>query len=437
MAELIRTAFETSRLMEFFTASELSMQMGQNEMLWPVVALKELIDNALDACENSGVAPKIGIEIEGNSMTVTDNAGGIPDAVIRSSLDYSVRVSDKSYYVSPTRGQLGNALKCIYAAPFVLSGQNGHVLIETRGVSYDITITLDRIAQKPVLTSFQGIAQSNCTKVMVVWPDSASLNIDMFNSYVRKRYNAPNEREIVTAFAILNPHAEFTFQNEVWNPTLPDWAKWKPKNPTSPHWYTTEQLRNLIAANLTVGRNNGHQRTVREFVSEFLGLARSAAQKRVTEAAGLHDALLSSLVKDGDISISLVKQLHLAMCEQSKPINPKQLGIIGKEHMVTRMVADYGVAAESVRYKRKVGSSPSEPYILEMAFGVYRKECAENCRTLITGLNWSPTMSSPIDEINQALQGMHIDYNDPVCIVLHIAKPHFEFTERGKGHANV
>ncbi len=168
--KLTRTAFETSRLMEFFTAEELSQQMGQTEEWWRVVALKELIDNALDACENAGVAPRIGIESDASHTTVTDNAGGIPDAVIKSSLDYMVRVSDKAYYVSPTRGQLGNALKCIYAAPYVMSGEVGKVRIETRGVSYDIAITLDRIAQVPTLTLTEGTCQGDCTKVRVEWP---------------------------------------------------------------------------------------------------------------------------------------------------------------------------------------------------------------------------------------------------------------------------
>ena len=94
MSELTRTVFETSRLLEFFSKSELTMQMGQSEPWWKIVTIKELIDNALDACENAGVAPKIGVEVDPPYTTVTDNAGGIPDAVIRSSLDYMVRASD-------------------------------------------------------------------------------------------------------------------------------------------------------------------------------------------------------------------------------------------------------------------------------------------------------------------------------------------------------
>ncbi len=351
---LSRTTFTTSRLLEFFTKSELSMQMGQSPDWWPAVALKELIDNALDVCENSGVAPNIGVLIEGQNMTITDNAGGIPDAVIKSSLDYMVRVSDKSHYVSPTRGQLGNALKCIYAAPYVLSGEIGRVHIETRGTSYNITIALDRIAQAPTITLDTGTAQSNCTKVAIEWPDLASLENGNWNKDYADLYKtielptahvlgSPTAYEIVAAFAMLNPHAEFTFGDKVWKPTLEEWEKWKPNNPTSPHWYSSEQLRDLIAAYLNAERMNGQPRTVRELVAEFRGLSRTAVQKKVTEDAGLHGAMLVELIKDGDIAIPPVDRLLSSMCEHSKPINPKLLGTIGREHITTRMVTDYEV----------------------------------------------------------------------------------------------
>jgi hypothetical protein len=54
---LKREAFTTSRLLEFFTEKELTMQIAQHKRLWPLALLKELIDNCLDACETSGVTP--------------------------------------------------------------------------------------------------------------------------------------------------------------------------------------------------------------------------------------------------------------------------------------------------------------------------------------------------------------------------------------------
>ena len=58
-AKLERQVFETSRELEFFSEKELMMQIGYDQDRWPVALLKELIDNALDACEVAGIAPEI------------------------------------------------------------------------------------------------------------------------------------------------------------------------------------------------------------------------------------------------------------------------------------------------------------------------------------------------------------------------------------------
>jgi hypothetical protein len=42
--EFTRTAFTTDRMMEFFTESELTTQIGYGKALWPLVLSKELID---------------------------------------------------------------------------------------------------------------------------------------------------------------------------------------------------------------------------------------------------------------------------------------------------------------------------------------------------------------------------------------------------------
>jgi hypothetical protein len=57
-ASLQRTTFRTSRLLDFFSEKELVAQTGHYVSDWPLVVVKELIDNALDACEETGVAPK-------------------------------------------------------------------------------------------------------------------------------------------------------------------------------------------------------------------------------------------------------------------------------------------------------------------------------------------------------------------------------------------
>jgi len=99
---LERQVFETSRLMEFFTEKELTMQIGHPRRHWPIALLKELIDNGLDAAEKTGNTPEIKVEIGKDYFSVRDNGVGLPADVLRRSLDYNIRVSDKAHYVSPT-----------------------------------------------------------------------------------------------------------------------------------------------------------------------------------------------------------------------------------------------------------------------------------------------------------------------------------------------
>jgi DNA topoisomerase-6 subunit B len=133
-----RSTFATKRTMEFFTKKNLTMQIGHDEPLWPLALVKELIDNSLDACEQEGVTPSIKVVVAPDAMTVQDNGPGLPQATLEQALDYSVFASDKSYYVGPTRGQLGNALKCVWAGPFVSHGGRGCIEVTADGSRHRI-----------------------------------------------------------------------------------------------------------------------------------------------------------------------------------------------------------------------------------------------------------------------------------------------------------
>jgi hypothetical protein len=120
--KLTRVPFEVSRLMEFCSLRELQNQTGHDVWDWPAVVLKELLDNALDACEEAGVAPivKVSVDSKTGTIVIEDNGPGIPKGTIQSVCDYTVRVSSREAYVSPSRGAQGNALKTILAMGYVL-----------------------------------------------------------------------------------------------------------------------------------------------------------------------------------------------------------------------------------------------------------------------------------------------------------------------------
>jgi signal transduction histidine kinase len=93
-ARLHSETFSTSRLLEFCSVKELTLQTGHPVEQWPLVVVKELFDNALDASEESGIAPRIKVEVvttppDKAAITITDNAGGIPTTTVDELLDFS------------------------------------------------------------------------------------------------------------------------------------------------------------------------------------------------------------------------------------------------------------------------------------------------------------------------------------------------------------
>ncbi len=145
MAVLLqRQVFEISRAAEYFTVRELQAQTGQLEENFAQVVLKELVDNAMDACETAGVTPEITIEVSAQdaiTVAVSDNGPGLPPETIRRILNFGTRTSDKAVYRSPTRGAQGNALKTILGIPQA-PGSQEPVIIESQGVRHSIRLVL-------------------------------------------------------------------------------------------------------------------------------------------------------------------------------------------------------------------------------------------------------------------------------------------------------
>jgi hypothetical protein len=280
--KLTRVAFVVSRLMEFCSIRELQNQTGHSIYDWLLVVIKELLDNAVDAAEEAEVAPVITVIVEADRIVVQDNANGIDAATITSILDYTIRVSSREAYVSPTRGAQGNALKTILAMGYVLQGASGDAagvtVIESRGVAHRIEFRADHINNQPkILHTTAPSPISKGTRFTVHWPAARLLELAE-DRFIR----------LVAAYVWFNPHLSVRgswFGYEFINvaATKPDWDKWRPRDPTSPHWYDLQRFQRYLAAHVARDRDLGHGRTVREFIGEFRGLAGTARQRQIKE----------------------------------------------------------------------------------------------------------------------------------------------------------
>ncbi|MGB6347209.1 MAG: ATP-binding protein [Methyloceanibacter sp.] len=171
-ATLTRATLRTSRSLDFLSEKGLTTQIGHPREQWPLVALKELVDNSIDACEEAGIAPVVKVTMDENSLTIEDNGPGIAADIVKDVLDFDVRVSSREAYVSPTRGAQGNALKAIVAMPYVIYGHEGQVEIDTVGSIHTISLGLDRIRQQPTVDhEVKPNRRKKGTSVKLVWPD--------------------------------------------------------------------------------------------------------------------------------------------------------------------------------------------------------------------------------------------------------------------------
>jgi DNA topoisomerase VI subunit B len=176
--QLRRQVFRTSRALEFCSQKELINQTGHRVEQWPLVILKELLDNAIDACEEVETPPVISVSVNRGEITVSDNGPGLKPTTVADVLDYGVRASSREAYVSPTRGAQGNALKTIVAMPFALDGNVGRISIEARTVAHRIEFRVDQIRQEPKLIQVKETSAVKIgTRIIVQWPDLAWLSV--------------------------------------------------------------------------------------------------------------------------------------------------------------------------------------------------------------------------------------------------------------------
>ena len=380
-----RTAFSTSRLLDFVSEKELTLQCGYGPEDWPLVVVKELVDNALDACEEQGIPPDITVTVADDLIVVADNGAGIPPGTVKQMLDFSIRVSSREAYVAPDRGAQGNALKTIVAMPFVLDGEEGRVAIAGQGVLHEITFRVDRIAEEPV--SLVVPTEQNGSFVRLHWPFQASSEANGKTSILTSRAaSRRSERELgnlVASFALFNPHASFTLdlfgaQTRI-EATDQDWKKWRPSSPTTPHWYTPQHLEHLLGAYVKHDRRNGRARTVRDFLAEFRDLSSTVRRKRVLNGLDLdRQPLAGLLAADGeDFDQDLVARLLAAMQEHAKPVKPPHLGVIGRDHIEARF-EQLGIHEGSFEYKRKFSTGPDGlPLVVEVSGRRARRRRAE------------------------------------------------------------
>ena len=184
----------------------------------------------------------------------------------------------------------------------------------------------------------------------------------------------------------------------------------------------------MIAAEVNRAQRSGSpQRPVRKFVEDFRGLAGTQKRGRICGAINAWRESLDTYFAKGDDAI---RRLLVEMKAQSNPVKPRDLGLLGEEHVLEVLGGD----PESSRYKRVDVDVAGVPYLTECGFA-YRG--GSGGRTMVTGLNWSAAVGgNPFREVGSGLESILTEQRcgsaEPISLFLHVASPRLAFLDRGK-----
>jgi hypothetical protein len=321
---------------------------------------------------------------------------------------------------------------------YVLQGAAGDAVgvtvVESRGVAHRIEFQVDHINNQPkIILTTSPSPISTGSRFTIHWPDQRLLEARRF---VR----------LVAAYAWFNPHLTVrgTWRgDELINvrATNPNWEKWRPRNPTSAHWYDEARLQRYLAAHVARDRDLGRSRTVREFISEFRGLSGTAIQRKILKEVGCSHQSLAVFFGVEQVNRASISQLLAAMKRHSKPVAPKLLGIIGAEHFKERFLAAGG-APDTFKYECRKGiGADGIPYVVEFTFGLHQTALggAGVWREFVTGANWSAAITNPFRRFGSTGEGLEntlakvrANANQPVICALHLAAARIQFADRGK-----
>jgi DNA topoisomerase-6 subunit B len=169
-----------------------------------ITAIKEGVDNALDATEEAGILPSITVEIHEAGdyycLVMEDNGPGIPKANLPNvfgKLLYGSRFGS----MTQSRGQQGIGISAAVLYSQLTSGKPAKIISRPKGrdVAHEVHLTLDTDTNDPKIHSERDIEWEK--------PHGTRIELEMqANMRARTRLY-----DYIRSTAVVNPHAELTF----------------------------------------------------------------------------------------------------------------------------------------------------------------------------------------------------------------------------------
>ncbi len=267
-----------------------------------LTAVKEAVDNSLDACEEAGILPEISVEIEQTGaktfrMAVEDNGPGIVDTQI-GKIFGKLLYGSKFHKLSQSRGQQGIGISAAGMYGQLTTGKPVRILSRTgpRRDAHEFLLTVDTAKNKP------DIHDSKLTK----WEKKRGTRVEI---EMEARYQK-GQRSVdmyLKQTAIANPHLTLHYADPGGEAvTYERTTKEKPKQPEEikPHPHGVElgrligMLKDTTCRSLSGFLREEFSRVGAKVVKDVIkgagkGLTEKSYPSRIAreEAAALHNAI--------------------------------------------------------------------------------------------------------------------------------------------------
>jgi DNA topoisomerase-6 subunit B len=329
-----------------------------------VTAVKEAVDNALDACEEAGILPEINVEVRdryGKSrVVVEDNGPGIVESQI-ARIFGKLLYGSKFHKLSQSRGQQGMGISAAGMYGQLTVGKPLHIISRVKGdaLASEMYVSIDTAKNQPDIHR----------KKRLKWDRSHGTRVEMeMEGHYQK---GPHSiEEYLQQTAIANPHLTINYENPQGQQIcFARSVKKLPPRPTEikPHPYGIE-LGRLIQM-----LNNSASRTLLGFlVEEFSCVGRKTALKIIELARKHSDRQLSNRSYPRHIAHAQATALHKAIqntrvsaprTDCIVPIGEKQL----VEGLRKELAADFYTATT-----RPAATYRGNPFQVEVAIAYGR-----------------------------------------------------------------
>ncbi|MFH1275492.1 MAG: DNA topoisomerase VI subunit B [Candidatus Woesearchaeota archaeon] len=397
-----------------------------------LIAVKEAVDNALDACEEARILPEISIELiqlqeTRFRMIIEDNGPGIVKKQIPN-IFAKLLYGSKFHKLSSTRGQQGIGISATLLYGQLTTGRPCDILSKTgKGtLANKFKLKINTEKNTPDIISEEEIA----------WEEKehgTKIEIDLEGSYMKGKQSVD---EYLKETAIVNPHATLIYTNPLAEQIIfPRATEELPKEPVEikPHPYGVELGRLMKMLETTSAK------TLQQFLtSEFVRVGPGTAKEICANSALLPNT------KPAKVSRELVENLYKGI-QKTKIIAPPTdcISPIGEEQL------EKGLRKEiNAEFYCAATRSPSvyrgNPFIIEVGLAYGGEQAGDSSIRIMRFANRVPLLyqqgacaiTKSIQETSWRNYGLQQSKNSlPVgacTIVIHMTSVWVPFTSESK-----